>query len=166
MSQRRDGRVDVVPCAVLSKLTLLTHTEAAVRDLLDDLGQFLSVPGCGSDELARARFQCCCMAHKHDIAATRTGCPQNEPSDVVHSFVEFQVGLIVFQVLQSHLGKIRRVYGHSTLAELHGGHECWKSPTAPRKPLKESVFYLDLNGRLLQALHDGSCSLDAAESWR
>ncbi len=103
VGQRWDGRIDIVPSAILPKLTLLANTETTIRNLLHDLCQFLSIPRCGSNELSRAGFQRGSMTHEHDITGTDPDGLENQPRDVVHPLVKLQVRLVVFQILKSYL---------------------------------------------------------------
>ena len=160
----RDGRVDEVPRTVLAVLALLCHTHAEIGDLLDHLGKFLSRAWLRSNQLPRARFERCCVTHKHDVAAVLTHRLEDEPCDVVHAFVKLQVRLVRFEIVQCHLRQVGGVNLEPLIHKFPGAHEGGESPTTPGKPLKEAVLDANLRSLFPETLQYGVRGLHAAES--
>ena len=164
VGERRDGRINEVPGAVLPILALLAHTHAQVGDLLHHLGQFLRRPRLSTNQLSCASLQRRGVTHKHDVAAVRPNRLENEASDVVHSLVELQVSLVGLEVIDGHLREVRCVHLKPALDQLRRVHEGREPSPAPCQPLKQTVLNADLGPGLLKSLQDGVGRLNAAQS--
>ena len=165
MGERRNWRINEVPRTVLSELALLADAEATVRNLLNNLRQFLSSARLSTNELPCARLQCCCMTNEHHVSRGWANGFQDESSDVKHPLVELQVCFVWLQVLQCHLGDVTRVDAQAALAELCGRHERGESPSTPRQPLKKSVLDFQLDVWVLKALGNCVGCLHTPQCW-
>ena len=166
MCEWRDGRINKVPCAVLSVLALLCHTHPEIGDLLNHLGELLGRARLGPDQLSRARLQRRRVTDKHHVATALPERLENESRDVIHSFVELKVGLFWLEVIESHLREVAWVNLKPILRDVVWVHKRRETPLAPGEPLKQSVLNPDLRSWLPESLEYGVSSLDAAERRR
>lgn len=123
MSEGRNWRINEVPRAAFPWFALLTDTHSTVRDLLDELSQFLGGPWLATNELSGASFKGGSMADYHHVSAVLANTLHQESGDVERAFVELQMRLIGLEILHYDFRCVSHVNVHPKLTQLLIGHE-------------------------------------------
>lgn len=166
MCEGRDRRIDKIPRAGLPESALLTDHNSAIRDLLNQFSQVLSVAGLPPAELTRTRLQCSGVPDNHYVSAARPDVFQEEPCDVVHALVKLEVCLVWLQVLHGNHGNICGIHLEPELYDVVVLHEGGYLPAAPRQPLKQSLLHLYLSIEVSHPLQYGIGRLNASQGGR